>query len=119
MGVSDELQQTVGVRECHEILKYYQSKIQLFKLLLWWKGAGGCQPLAVSYCAFPSPTCSLHWVKGLQPCIEETLLVIGFFAKIVGSEERQAGAEKRGGRAANCPLRPATVHFPPDEELPT
>ena len=61
---------------------------------------GGCQPLPpVSYCAFPSLPAS-----GLQSCIEETLLVIGFFAKIVGSGERrgQSGAEKRGGRAANC-----------------
>ena len=68
---------------------------------------------------FPARPAPCIGVKELQPCIEETLLVIGFFAKIVGSEKRQAGAEKRGGRAANCPLRPATVHFPPDEELPT
>ena len=64
---------------------------------------------------FPARSAPCIAVKGLQPCIEETLLVIGFFAKIVGSEKRQA----EGGRAANCPLRPATVHFPPDEELPT
>ena len=53
--------------------------------------------MAVSYCAFPSPTCAACiGVKEVQPCIEETLLVIGFFAKIVGSapEER----EERGGQ---------------------
>ena len=44
---------------------------------------------------FPARPAPCIAVKGLQPCIEETLLVIGFFAKIVGSGKRQ---ERGGGQ---------------------
>ena len=58
-----------------------------------WQPAG-CQPPPGSYRAFPttSPERGLHRGKrARRSCIEETWIVIGFFAKIVGTE-RQRGA---------------------------
>ena len=60
-----------------------------------WQPAG-CQPPPVSYRAFPtsSPERGLHRGKrARRSCIEETWIVIGFFAKIVGTERQRGGGQ--------------------------